>query len=164
MNGMSKLQLFFLNCKYLNKKLGIVPLMYGSLGLEYIVEKSLNADDIDILIPDVFLQEKWPEMRECLALDGYTLVDEHEHTFEKDGVYFSYAGVENLEPFAGIRMDEIKQYDEQGAFFMLLSLQQYLIVYQSSIKDGYRVNERRKKDQEKIDFILAHLSLSNEMQ
>lgn len=48
---------FFNNAKLLNEKLNIIPLMYGSLGLEYITNESLNADDIDILIPEFYLNE-----------------------------------------------------------------------------------------------------------
>ena len=52
-------QAFFENAKLLNEKFGIVPLMYGSLGLEYITGENLNADDIDILISKVFVNERW---------------------------------------------------------------------------------------------------------
>ena len=48
--GTMKKSIFFENAKLLSDKLAIIPLMYGSLGLEYITDQSLNADDIDILI------------------------------------------------------------------------------------------------------------------
>ena len=44
-----KKQCFFENAILLNERFGIVPLLYGSLGLEYITNKNLNSDDIDIL-------------------------------------------------------------------------------------------------------------------
>ncbi len=47
--------MFFENAKLLADKFGIVPLMYGSAGLEYITDESLNSDDIDILIPNILL-------------------------------------------------------------------------------------------------------------
>lgn len=37
--------------------------------------------------------------------------------------------------------------------FKILSLSQYLNVYKKSIKDGYRINIRGKKDSEKIKII-----------
>ena len=58
--------------------------MYGSLGLEYITGESLNVDDIDILIPGVFVNERWNEFKSVLLDEGYTLFDEHEHTFQKN--------------------------------------------------------------------------------
>ena len=36
----------------LNKKLDIVPLLYGSLGLEQRLGVNLDADDVDVLIPE----------------------------------------------------------------------------------------------------------------
>ena len=45
--------------KLLNTKLNITPLLYGSLGLEKCLDINLNADDIDVLIPQIYLNEKW---------------------------------------------------------------------------------------------------------
>ena len=92
-----KKQCFFENAKLLNEWFEIVPLMYGSLGLEYITNENLNADDIDILIPDVFIKERWGEFKSFLISQGYVLIDEHEHTFEKNGIAYSYASIEELE-------------------------------------------------------------------
>ena len=54
-----KKKAFFENAKILNDEFNVSPLMYGSLGLEYISCEDLNSDDIDILIPSVYLNEKW---------------------------------------------------------------------------------------------------------
>ena len=88
-----------------------------------------------------------------LEKNGYRLVDAHEHTFEKDGIHYSYAQIEDLEPFAGIRLSEIATLSAGDFCFKLLSLQQYLRVYTASAKDGYRTQVREKKDAEKIIFI-----------
>lgn len=154
---MNKKQAFFENAKLLSDALGIAPLMYGSLGLEYLTGEQLNADDIDILIPHAFIAERWAEFRTVLESSGYTLIDEHEHEFEKDGFHFAYAYIEDLEPFAGIRMSEIATISMEDFSFRLLSLSQYLKVYTASSKDGYRVNIREKKDLDKIAFIQAQL-------
>ena len=45
---------FLCVAELLNKKLDIVPLSFGSMGLEQRLHISLNADDIDVLIPEVF--------------------------------------------------------------------------------------------------------------
>ena len=104
---MHKLQEFIENTKILNS-LGITPLLYGSLGLEYLTGKSLNADDIDILIPKKFLTDKWEEFHHILENAGHVLIDKHEHTFEKNGIHFSYAQIEELETFASISKDDIE--------------------------------------------------------
>ena len=144
-----KKALFFENAKLLTEKFGIIPLMYGSLGLEYITGKSLDADDIDILIPETFLNEHWSEFKNFLTDSGYILIDKHEHTFQKDDVFYSYASVEELESFAGINISDIRLTTNDDVQFSLLSLEQYLTIYMASSKDGYRINVREKKDQEK---------------
>ncbi|MBR2028175.1 MAG: hypothetical protein IKA10_04180 [Oscillospiraceae bacterium] len=144
---------FFENAKLIADKFEIIPLMYGSLGLEYITDKNLNADDIDILIPEIFLNSRWNEFKSCLIDEGYTLSDEHEHTFEKSGIYYSYASAEELSSFARINSDDVETRYKNGIPFKVLSLEQYLKVYKTSVKDGYRINVRKKKDNEKILFI-----------
>lgn len=150
---MNKIDLFFENARLLNRELDIIPLMYGSLGLQYLAGDEITADDIDILIPESYVGEKWRELRNMLEARGYILTDGHEHTFEKDGVEYSYAGIESLGDFAGTDIADIPEKNVVGARFRLLTLEQYLRVYRASSRDGYRVNVRQKKDAEKIAYI-----------
>lgn len=149
----SMIPAFLENAGLLSNQFGITPLLYGSLGLEYLTGVNLNADDIDILIPKVFLGDQWDAFRGFLEEKGYRLIDLHEHTFEKDGIYFSYARMEELEAFAGIPVGEIGTEEQENVRFRLLSLGQYLQVYTASSRDGYRVNTKNKKDSEKIALI-----------
>ena len=153
----NKFNLFLENAQFLSDQFDIVPLLYGSLGLEYLTGDDLGADDIDILVPRVFITERWHEFKSLLEAQGYVLADEHEHTFVRDGVAYSYADIEDLESFAGIRMKDIEMRETDGVSFLMLSLEQYLAVYQKSSKDGYRVNVRQKKDADKIRFIESKL-------
>ena len=153
----NKFNLFLENAQLLSDKFGIVPLLYGSLGLEYLTGDVLGVDDIDILVPRVFITERWHEFKALLEAQGYVLADEHEHTFVRDGVAYSYADIEDLEFFAGINTEDIEVHEADGVRFLLLSLEQYLAVYKQSSKDGYRVNVRQKKDADKIRFIESKL-------
>ncbi|MBQ6930292.1 MAG: hypothetical protein IJN27_08355 [Oscillospiraceae bacterium] len=152
-----KIYLFLENARLLSEEFGIIPLLYGSLGLEYLTGENLDADDIDILIPKAFLTDNWVDFKNILESNGYILADEHEHTFIKDGVSYSYADIEELESFAGIFDIDIEVLENNSVKFKLLSLEQYLKVYRASAKDGYRVNVREKKDKEKITFIEEYL-------
>ena len=153
----NKFNLFIENARLLSDKFDIVPLLYGSLGLEYLTGDILGVDDIDILVPRVFITDHWQEFKAVLEEHGYVLADEHEHTFVRGGVAYSYADIEDLDPFAGIRMKDIEMREADGVRFLLLSLEQYLAVYKQSSKDGYRVNVRQKKDADKIRFIESKL-------
>ena len=153
----NKFNLFLENARLLSDKLCIVPLLYGSLGLEYLTGNVLGVDDIDILVPRVFITERWHEFKSLLEAQGYVLANEHEHTFVSDDVAYSYSDIEDLESFAGIRMKDIEMREADGVRFLLLSFEQYLAVYRQSSKDGYRVNVRQKKDADKIRFIESKL-------
>jgi len=153
----NKFNLFLEKSRFLSDKFGIVPLLYGSLGLEYLTGDVLGVDDIDILVPRVFITERWHEFKALLEAEGYVLMDEHEHTFVRGGVAYSYADIEDLESFAGINTETIEMHEADGVSFLLLSLEQHLAVYKQSSKDGYRANVRHKKDADKIRFIESKL-------
>ena len=153
----NKFNPFLENARFLSDEFGIVPLLYGSLGLEYLTGDILGVDDIDILVPSVFITERWHEFKTLLEAHGYVLTDEHEHTFVRDDVVYSYADIEDLEFFAGINTEDIEVHEADGVRFLLLSLEQYLAVYKQSSKDGYRLNVRQKKDADKIRFIESKL-------
>lgn len=152
-----KAKLFFENAGLLNDKFKIIPLMYGSLGLEYITGENLDSVDIDVLIPQAFITEKWDELKSFLTENGYVLTNEREHTFQKDGIDYSYARFEELESFAQISLSDIRECRFNEIRFKILSLEQYLKVYTASSKDGYRKNVRQKKDAEKIAFIKSYI-------
>ena len=153
---------FLKNAQELNKKFGIVPLLYGSLGLEVLTNSSLNSDDIDILIPERFVKgQDWNNFREYLENNNYVLIDEHEHTFRKDNIDYSYASIENLKEFADINIEEIPNYEDNDSKFLILTLEQYLKVYKKSAQDGYRVNKKEKQDGQKIKFIEEQIQKSN---
>lgn len=142
----------------LNKNLNIIPLLFGSLGLEQRLHTNLNADDIDILIPETFLNEKWNSIVTIMNDNGYVLYDLHEHAFEKSGLSVAFASIESLTPFAGVDLSRIPVIKESGIRYYLLNLQDYLKVYIASSKDGYRKNTKNKKDAEKIELINEAIS------
>ena len=142
----------------LNRQLGTTPLLFGSLGLERRLDRDLNADDIDVLLPERFIHEDWPALITLMAEDGYVLVDASEHAFQKDALHVAFASLESLAPFAGIDPASIPALEEDGARYLLLTLPDYLKVYRASAQDGYRKTVRHKKDQAKIDLILEALN------
>lgn len=152
---------FFHIAKILNEKLNVVPLLFGSLGLEQRLRTNLNADDIDMLIPEIFLNDKWSSIVDIMSENGYSLYDIHEHAFEKNGLSAAFASIESLAPFAGVDLEKIPIAEEDGVRYLLLDLQDYLKVYTESLKDGYRKNVKNKNDRQKIDLINQTLSLEN---
>ena len=141
----------------LNEKLHVVPLLFGSLGLEQRLNTDLNADDVDVLIPEAFLNEKWDSIVSLMNENGYVLYDLHEHAFEKSGLSIAFASIESLTPFAGIDPAKIPVIEEMDVRYYLLDLQDYLKVYTASSNDGYRKNIKNKNDVQKIELICKAL-------
>ncbi len=148
-----KKKLFLHIARRLNEALGITPLLFGSLGLKQRLGANLDADDIDVLIPEEYLDEKWDMLIDVMTTLGYTLYDVHEHAFEKEGVSAAFASVENLVPFANVDITRIPVVTEDSVRYYLLGLDDYLKVYMASSKDGYRRDTKNKNDTEKIRLI-----------
>ena len=151
LNHDRKIDAFFENAGLLQEEMQIIPLLYGSLGLEYLTKENFVADDIDILIPQIHLAEQWSVFRAVLERNGYHLIDAHEHTFEKNGIHFSYARLEELEAFAGIFVPDIAFWEANHIQFRLLTLEQYLKVYTASSKDGYRMNVKERPGENRFN-------------
>ena len=139
--------------RLLNRRLQVTPLLFGSLGLERRLNADLNADDIDVLLPERYVKDDWTALRALMESEGYRLMDESEHEFDRDGIRIAFAGIESLAPFAGIDVSGIPVISDGGADYMLLTLSDYLKVYTASSKDGYRKNVKHKQDQQKTDLI-----------
>ena len=160
LNGQAKHGEFLHLAALLNRAMDVTPLLFGSLGLEKRLNAALNADDIDILVPEALLAGGgWTRLSALMTGAGYALYDEHEHAFEKDGVSAAFASIEGLAPFAGVDVDAIPFEEEDGARYRLLTLADYMKVYEASSKDGYRKTVKHKKDGEKIALIRKALSL-----
>ena len=137
----------------INQIFDTTPLLFGSLGLEQRLNKSLNADDIDVLVPEIILKTSWDKLIETMEHDGYHLCNVREHEFIKNGIRVAFAPIEGLEAFAQVDISSIPLIEENGIRYYLLGLEDYLKVYRESSKDGYRKNVKNKQDQQKIELI-----------
>ena len=156
----AKFKNFLENAKLLNGRFRIVPLLYGSLGLEQITEANLHSNDINILIPEEFVSgEKWTTLIEYLEENGYTLIEENTHTFIKEDIEYSYAPIEELKTFASIDPKDIGIYEKSGVRYKSLSLDQYLTVYQKSQEKYHNANvqDKKEQDEEKVSFIKSKM-------
>ncbi|MCM3337772.1 hypothetical protein M3650_03755 [Paenibacillus sp. MER TA 81-3] len=137
----------------LNKDFHITPLLYGSLGLEILTGIEFSPEDIDVLIPEVFLTSQWDEFKEKMESYGYQLINLEEHEFVKVNYRIAFASFEELREFAGIDLEAIEIVNHEGTCYKLLNLEQYLKVYKRSSMDGYRKTKKNDKDTNKIHLI-----------
>ncbi|QMV40049.1 hypothetical protein [Cohnella cholangitidis] len=148
---------FIILASRLNQDLNITPLLYGSLGLELITNSQLNPQDIDVLIPEEFIQERWNDLFTLMTVLGYTLIDLREHEFLNDKIRVAFAKIEELNEFAGVDVELVKTLEHKGTEYKLLNLEQYHRVYKRSSIDGYRSIKKNNKDLEKINLIESQL-------
>lgn len=155
-------------CKRLNE-INIIPLLMGSLGLEYISDIDWNPGDIDIHVPGdkrgweaadedrIFNFDKIQTIMEDM---GYVLEDIHEHSFIKDNVLVEFGGLDTLPEFANVDISSLEEINKDGAKFLVPSLEDYLKIYEASSKDSYRNENNNNKDFVKIEYLRKKLRIS----
>lgn len=143
-------------------KMGIVPLLMGSLGMEQVTGQDWQASDIDIHVhgdergweaPDeerIYDMDKIGPMMDRL---GYRLVDLHEHEFQKEGLSVEFAAMETLESFSGVPIAELTRRKVEGVEFLLPTPEQFLAIYRASSQDSYRNDNNNHKDLAKIAYL-----------
>ena len=120
-----KYRQFLVIAKHINLQLNVKPLLFGSLGLERRLRADLNADDIDVLLPEHYLHDGWVELCSLMESLGYELYDLHEHAFVKEACSVAFASIEGLAPFAGVDIATIPTVSDSGAEYLLLGLPDY---------------------------------------
>lgn len=143
-------------------KLGITPLLMGSVGLEKRTGRDWQARDLDIHVPSDPRGWEAPDDERIYRADeliammnqlGYVLVDRHEHEFQKDGLSVEFGGLDSLPAFAGVELEDLEELDTDGIHYYLPTLEQYLKIYQASSQDSYRADQNNQKDFAKIDYL-----------
>jgi hypothetical protein len=142
----------------INSELNIEPVLFGSLGLQMISGFHLDPQDIDVLVPVSYLQNKWNVLKTTLEDLGYQLFNLREHEFHKDGFKVAFAHEEDLLEFAGVDFRNLEVATYEGCRYRQLSLRDFLTVYSRSAQDGYRRSKNNNKDLQKIELLKTLLT------
>jgi hypothetical protein len=144
--------------RYLNEK-GVSPLLYGSQGVSLYLGAFKQFSDIDLLVADEYLEDKWTALVSIMALRGFALVDEHEHSFRNTrGVEANFAAVSILKRDDILNgPDDIVTIKTPQGPFKTLTAESFKRAYSFSIKDGYRRDIRGKKDQVIIKLLNEYI-------
>lgn len=139
---------------------GIDPILYGSLGVSYYIgQYKPNFGDIDLLVPDSWLESDWTKMQQILASLGFSLLDEHEHEFidaNKQRVQFAKESVLIRDNILNT-LKEIITVPIDGIKIRILTAYEFKKAYEFSIKDGYRRDTGRKDDARVITLLNEYL-------
>lgn len=113
---MKKFEIFLKIAKELNKKLGVTPVLYGSLGLSVLLRVPLQINDIDILVPERFVSDKWVDLCELMKGFNFGVKDEKEHEFEKGSEIVAFASTDVLADVK-LTVDNLREKAIDGATF-----------------------------------------------
>jgi hypothetical protein len=131
-------------------ELNIKPVIYGSFGVSAYLGNFKNFEDLDILIEDEFVNNKWDEFRKLFESKGFSLINGKEHEFELNGKKVGFSSKDILIRDKIINdYSWLVQYKNENAF--TLTPEDFLKAYKFSVKDGYRINTRSKKDTDVIE-------------
>jgi len=134
----------------------ITPVIYGSFGVSNYLGNFKIFEDIDILIDDDFVKNKWPEFKKLMEMNGFILIDVKEYEFEFGSKKVGFASKDILIRDQIINdYSELVKYKDTNAY--TLTPKSFLRAYQFSLRDGYRIDTRGKKDQDVIDRLKAYI-------
>ncbi len=139
------------------KELKIKPVIYGSFGVANYLGDFKDFEDIDILIEDEFINNRWEEFRKLFKSREFNLVNEKEHEFEFNGKKVGFASKNILIRDKIINnFSELVQYKNNKGIF-ILTPESFFKAYRFSVKDGYRINTRGKKDVDIIEKLEVYI-------
>jgi len=146
-----KIEIFLKIAKKLNE-IGIIPTLYGSLGLFRIIGDFKECEDIDVLVPENSLKK----ISDLMEKIGFATKNKEKNIYEKDGEEISFQKEEDENGI--IHAESLKTTELEGAKFKELSLDLYLSFYERMLLDDERKKRKDNQDQEKIDMIKNFLS------
>ena len=152
-----KFEIFLEIAKNLNHFLDITPIVYGSLGLYRIIGERGKCEDIDILIPNEFINEKWNELVSVMEKIGFKLGNEHKHEFIRDLGTIAFLEQNDLIRRINLYPDSLTVHSINDIKFKELSIENYLAAYKFMVQDEYRQQEKKKSDQEKVNLIEKYI-------
>lgn len=168
----SKMELFFRISELLNS-LGIVPMLFGSMGLEHRLNVDLNVQDLDVsILKSDFIKNKY-KIRKLMLDSGYELLQESNMslTFYIDGIevefyYFDkdecgniLIDVKSLSDIAVLSLNGVEVFHKGSVSYMLPSLPDYLKIYTAFSKSLIRKQMGKcDKDLQKIRLIQEALN------
>jgi cytidylate kinase len=144
------------------RKNGIKTVLYGSQGISLYIGSCQIFGDIDILVDESWLNEKWPELMQTMESIGFKLRNIKEREFINDKnlhVAFADIGILIRDNIVDNIEDSIVVMRQNNTDVATLKPEAFLKAYQYSSKDGYRIQKRGKKDKEKIRLIKQYLEL-----
>lgn len=136
-------------------KNGIDSILYGSLGVSVYLGNFREFDDVDLLVDKEFLKSRWPELKEIMAKEGFSVLDEKEHEFiNSKGVKIAFARNNVLERDGICTLDTgVIEVEKDGRKVRTITKEAFINAYLFSSTDGYRKEKRGRSDLDIVDSL-----------
>lgn len=135
---------------------GVDCALYGSIGVSIYVGAFKEFGDVDLVVAPEWTSERWGELQEIMGSLGYQLVDVKEHEFHSArGESVAFAPLSIFER-DGIAFDEARDavtVQTAAGEIRTFTPELFKRAYEYSVKDGYRTEERGKKDQLVLELL-----------
>jgi len=131
---MEKKFLTFLEIARALNRHDIVPILYGSLGLYRIIGELSEVNDIDIVVPEIYLKEKFSELAGIMTEIRYKQDSMYPHEFTGRDHQIGFESKEEIEAYEGVNFSDFKITKIDDAEFKELSAEDYLVVYKKNLK------------------------------
>jgi len=138
---------------------GVDTVLYGSLGVSVYLGNFKEFGDVDLLVAPEWIEEDWGDLQDIMSSLGFRLVDEKEHEFrgaDDESVAFAPLSIFDRDGIEFDPVHDIVDIDVNGTSIKTFSPELFRRAYEYSVKDGYRSEERGKKDQLIIDLLDAY--------
>lgn len=142
---------FILVTKALNK-LGITPIVYGSLGLYFLIGRKIQINDIDLLVEENDFRQ-WDEIKKIVLDLDYQIDPDHDQEFKGKNCFLSILLVADIKKLIGKNKFNLKKTVLKNAVFYNFSLFEHIKIYQNGLKNIWRCRKKEKDDKEKIQLI-----------
>ena len=128
----NKFQIFLQIARELNKH-DVVPTIYGSLGLYRITNQQDEINDIDIIISNMNLVDKFIELEKIMSVVGFERDPYYKHEFIKGEERVGFEPEDELKEWS-INVNNLKITEVEGVRFKELSAKDYLKVYNRTLQ------------------------------
>lgn len=126
----------------------IDTILYGSLGVSVYLGNFRLFDDIDLLVPNDYINKKWGYLKQIMTSHGFFISDEHEHEFKnQSGVKVAFAS-QNV-----LLEDDICDPQKDRVIVQVgdvtvqtITKEGFIKAYTFSSTDGYRLEKRDDSD------------------
>jgi len=139
-------------------KMNILPIAYGSLGLNLIIGEQGLINDIDLIISDSEFSSNWDNIKNnILPSLGYEIDTTHWQEFNGHNIPISILKISDLQKLTDIHECQLKKEKLEHVEFYNLSLKQHLDIYENGLLNKYRKQKKNKEDKQKIILIKQNI-------